>query len=307
VFASFSRLQESQAGRNAIGIVAMLAASLGYILNDACTKLVSERLPTSEIMFLRGLFATMLVIAVIAWTTGFAGVGALRSRVIAWRTIGELGATTLYLIALFNMPIANSTALLQVTPLMVTAASAIFFKDAVGWRRWSAVMIGFVGVLIIIRPGFAGFDAWSLVVIAATVFIVLRDLTTRLLPPHVPSVLVTAVTSISVMLLGATGATFESWKMPHIWELAYLAVAAVFVLVAYFSMIITMRIGDPSVSSPFRYSIAVYAIVIGFFVWGDVPDLPMIIGTLIIIATGVYTFRREARLAKSQDGRRGPP
>ena len=294
-FASSLKSRSPVSG-NAIGILAMLVASFGYIVNDTFAKVVSERLPTGEIIFIRGIFATLLILGVVLISTGGRMPGLPRSGAVVIRIAGEVCATILYLTALFNMPIANSTIILQVSPLMVTAASALFLAERVGWRRWSAVIAGFIGVVVIIRPGLAGFDAWSLVVIAAAVFIVVRDLATRLVPPSVSSLNVTLITSLSVTLLGAALAPIETWVMPSVMDVLFLAAAAVFILIAYFFMILTMRVGDPSVSSPFRYAIVVFAIGIGYVVWGDEPDLPMLLGTLIIVVTGVYTFRREARL-----------
>ncbi len=294
----YQRMQNSPAGRNIVSIVAMLMAMVGYVVNDAFAKLASERLPIGEIIFVRGLIATVLIALVLAATGQLRHAGNLRSGAVLLRIVGEVVATFLYLTALFQMPIANAIVILQAAPLMVTAASAVILNEIVGWRRWSAIAVGFFGVVLIVRPGFSGFDIWSLAALGAAVFIVIRDLATRLVPANVPSVLMTTVTSVAVTLVGASMAPFETWLVPTGGELVLLAAAAVFILIGYFFIILTMRVGEISVASPFRYSIVVYAIFLGYAIWGDIPDLPMVAGTLIIVATGVYTFHRE-RLAKS--------
>ena len=295
---AFRQLQATQAGRNTIGIFAMLVAGFGYIVNDAFSKLVSERLPTGEIIFFRGLIATLLISVVLLASGKYRDIGMLRAKALPIRMIGEVVATLLYLTALFNMPIGNSTVILQATPLLVTAGSALFLREHVGWRRWSAITVGFLGVVLIVRPGFAGFDAWALVALASVFFMVMRDLATRLLPAEIPSLLVTGFTSFSVMLLGVAMAPFETWMMPTAIELFFLFCAASFVLIGYFFIILTMRVGDVAVVSPFRYAIVVYAMVLGFLIWGDVPDLLTIIGTLVIVSTGLYTFYRERITAR---------
>lgn len=297
MLAFFHRMSDGSVGQNVIGIIAMLLAMIGYVVNDAFAKLAAERLPVGEIVFVRGLMATALIALVLVLSGRWREVGGMRSGAALLRIAGEVIATFLYLAALFRMPIANAIVILQTSPLMVTAASAIILKEYVGWRRWSAISVGFFGVLLIVRPGFSGFDIWSLAALGAAVLIVVRDLATRLVPADVPSVVVTTVTSAAVTLVGASLAPFETWFVPTGIELLLLAAAAVFILVAYFFMILTMRVGDISVAAPFRYSIVVYAIFIGYLVWGDIPDLPMVVGTFIIVATGVYTYRRE-RLAK---------
>ena len=164
---------------NRKGILLMMAAMAGFILNDTFVKLASEELPTGQIIFLRGVLATPLVL-LLAWRWGaFARLSALRDRFVAWRTVGEMGSTALYLTALFNMPLTNVTAILQIVPLITTAAAAIFLGERVGLRRWAAVSLGLLGVLVIVRPGLEGFNAWSLVALAAMGFIALRTSSKR--------------------------------------------------------------------------------------------------------------------------------
>ena len=155
------------ASDNRKAILLMVAAMAGFILNDTFIKVASEALPTGQVIFLRGLLATPLIL-LIAWRLGALGrLASLRNRFVGWRTVGEMGSTALYLTALFNMPLANATAILQIVPLLTTAAAAIFLGERVGVRRWSAVALGLLGVLLIIRPGLEGFNAWSLVALAA--------------------------------------------------------------------------------------------------------------------------------------------
>lgn len=283
---------------NLRGIFMMLLSNLLFLLNDALIKLASETLPTGQIIIVRGLMAFVVIGAFVVATGAHRRIDMIFDRLVFWRTVGEIGATLLYLYALFNMPIADVTAINQVVPLMTTAAAAILLREPVGWRRWTAIAIGFAGVMIIIRPGAQGFDGYALVALASMLFVTLRDLVTRRLAPAVPTVLVTAVASVAVSLSGLTFAVGEDWAMPNLREFALLATAAVLLLGGYVCVIVAMRVGEMGVVAPFRYVVILYAIAIGYLVWGDVPDIATLVGSAIVVATGIYTFQRERRRAR---------
>jgi S-adenosylmethionine uptake transporter len=280
---------------NRKGILLMIAAMAGFILNDTFIKVASDDLPTGQIIFLRGLLATPLIL-LLAWRFGALGrLPALRNRFVGWRTVGEMGSTALYLTALFNMPLANATAILQIVPLITTAAAAVFLRERVGPRRWSAVALGLLGVLLIIRPGLEGFNAWSLVALSAMVFIALRDLSSRLLPPEVPTLGVTLVAAVAVTFLGAGMGLAEVWQPLTPRLLALLAIAALFLTGGYALIIQAMRVGEISAVGPFRYTIMLWAIALQLAVFGEWPDLLTLAGTAVVVATGVYVFYRERR------------
>lgn len=283
---------------NGRGILVMMAAMAGFILNDMLVKLASETLPLSEIVVVRSFFVFLLLSGLIYFQSGFSAFSGLRERAVTVRIFGEIGATVLYLTALFRMPIANATAILQVLPLVVTAGSAMFLGERVGWRRWSAIACGLLGVLVIVRPGLAGFDSWSLVALSAVLFMALRDLATRRMSAGVSTFAVAWLTSIAVGILGLLLAPFEDWQPISVVSLMYLSGAAGFILLAYVFIIMAMRSGDIAVISPFRYSIVLWAILIGYLVWGDVPDILTQIGIMILVGTGIYTVVRERRLAR---------
>jgi drug/metabolite transporter (DMT)-like permease len=287
--------ETATASDNRRGILLMIAAMAGFILNDAFIKVASEDLPTGQIIFLRGLIATPLIVA-LAWRFGaLANLASLRHRSVVWRTVGEMGSTALYLTALFHLPLANATAILQIVPLITTAAAAIFLGERVGPRRWSAVVLGLVGVLLIVRPGLAGFNAWSLVALSAMGFIALRDLSSRLLPREVPTLGVTMVAAVAVTVLGAGLGLAEDWQPLSPRLLGLLAIAALFLTGGYALIIQAMRVGEISAVGPFRYTIMLWAVALQFVVFGSWPDWLTLAGTAIVVATGIYAFYRERR------------
>ena len=283
----------------------MMLSMAGFVLNDTLMKSLSADLPMFQAIFLRGVVATSLI-AGLAWYRRELwyrpGRGAV--KVMGLRVIGELGATVCFITALFNMPIANATAILQVMPLAVTLGAALFLGEAVGWRRFSAIFVGFVGVMLIVRPGAEGFTIYSVYALAAVVFLVLRDLTTRRLPIGVPSMFVAVISSIAIMTMGGIMSATASWQPVTLMQLATLALAAVFVLMGYLFGIMTMRVGDIGFISPFRYTILIWAILLGIVVFGDIPDAMTLLGSAIVVLTGLYTFYRERRLAAATPPRR---
>jgi drug/metabolite transporter (DMT)-like permease len=282
---------------NLTGIAAIVVCNFVFLLNDTMLKLTSERLPLGEIVFVRGLFAGALMSGVIVMFRLHRQIDKLAVWPVFWRTVGEVASALLYIVALFHMPIANMNAILQVVPLMITAAGALFLGETVGWRRWCAIAVGFLGVLVIVRPGLGGFDPWALLALASMLFITVRDVSTRMMHRGVHALLIAWVTSLTVGASGAVYGLSEAWRMPAVVDIARLAAASVLVVSGYLTAVQAMRHGDIAVVAPFRYTVVIWAMVVGFLVWGDVPDLPMLVGTAIIVASGIYTLYRERKAA----------
>ena len=282
---------------NLVAIGAMVTSQAVFTVNDALIKLAARELPGGQAIFIRGLFTIAFAIVLAMALGGFRTWPERKDwPLIGLRNIGEIGATLLYLTALFNMPIAEATAILQFLPLAMTAGAALFLNEPVGWRRWLATIVGLVGVLVIIRPGTASFNGWSLVALAAVAAIVLRDLVTRRIASRVPTVLLTFLTSLSVTAAASTLSFVETWRAPTTAALTMIGVAAFFLLAGYYTIIEAMRRGEVSVISPFRYSVILWAIVAGLVVFGERPDPWALVGTGIVMAAGLYTFFRERQL-----------
>jgi drug/metabolite transporter (DMT)-like permease len=284
---------------NARGALWMMASMAGFVLNDTLMKSVSGEVPLFQAIFVRGVIATGLI-ALLAW-----GRGALAHRprgpdrkLMVYRMAGEIGGTSLFLTALFNMPLANATAIIQAAPLSVTLAAALFLGHAVGWRRYTAIGVGFLGVLLIVRPGSEGFNAYSLAALASVLFITLRDVSTRGLSLAVPSLFVTVITSLAITVFAGAVTAFGDWQ-PVGWEVvARLGGAAVLLLLGYYAGIVSMRVGEIGFVSPFRYTNLLWALLLGFAVFGDVPEWLTVAGASIVAGTGLYTLHRERITAR---------
>jgi drug/metabolite transporter (DMT)-like permease len=277
----------------------MMASMAGFTCNDAFMKSVAGALPLFQAVFLRGLIATLLI-AGLAWSQGALRFRAGRRdrRLVGVRCVAEIGGTACFLTALFHMPIANASAILQSLPLAVTLGAALFLGEPVGWRRYVAIAIGFLGVLVIVRPGSEGFNAYALFAVAAIGFIVLRDLSTRRLTPDVPALGVVVVTSATLTHAALAAALATEWRPFDAGHLLRLAIAAVCILVGYLFGVMTMRIGEIGFVQPFRYTLLVWAILLGIVMFDEWPDLWMLVGSTIVVATGLFTFYRERALAR---------
>jgi drug/metabolite transporter (DMT)-like permease len=252
-----------------------------------------------EIIFVRGVLATLLIGSVLVALGLHRKLRLLRHRLVASRVIGELGGTFFFLLPLFHMPIGNVMVIFQAVPLTVTAGAALFFREAVGWRRWAAVVVGFLGVILVVRPGLSGFDAYGLFVLVSVIFVAFRDLATRAMPLAIPTLCLTFATAVAVTIMGGLMGLAEDWVTPSLKDIAQVGSASVFLTLGYVASILAMRHGDMSVTASFRYVGVVFAMASGFLVWGDVPDLPTIAGSIIIAAAGLYTLYREHKRARA--------
>ncbi|MBY3466657.1 DMT family transporter [Rhizobium laguerreae] len=294
--------------RNTEGAIYMSLAMAGFSASDALSKSVIAYMNAGQIMFLRGLFTSLLVY-LIAWR-----MGALRSwrivlePMIIFRIICEALAAVTYITALGMMPIANASAILQSLPLVVTFGAALFFGEPVGWRRWSAILVGLVGVMIIIRPGPEGFTAAALLCVAAVLTTAGRDLATRSISPEIPSLMITVITAISASFFGALLIpVLGGWQPVSANALGHLVFASVLVLVGYQSVILAMRIGEISFVAPFRYTSLIFSSLLGFLFFAEVPDSWTLVGAAIVIASGLYTFYREAKRRVSPIAQKSAP
>ncbi len=272
-----------------------------FTFNDACMKALSDELPLMQALFLRGM-ATSVLIYLVLRTTGRLDLRIPRRDrgLIALRTVAEIAAAYFFLTALFNMPFANVSAILQALPLTITLAGALFLGEAVGWRRLVAILVGFGGVMLIVRPGGEGFNVYSLYVLASVFAVALRDLSTRRLSAAVPSMTVALITAVAVGLAAGLASAVEGWAPVSGLAAVQLAGSAVFVMLGYFLSIMVMRVGEIGFVAPFRYTSLIVAIILGYAIFDEWPDTLTLVGAGIVVATGLFTLYREHQLVRSR-------
>ena len=288
------------ASENTLGILYMVAACSGFIVNDTFVKLASEGMSIPQVIVLRSAIALPLV-GWFCWRQRLVrNLFKTGDRFLWLRTLGEVGATATYLSALARLEIANATAIAQLVPLAVTGGAALVLGERVGVRRWSAIVIGFVAVVVIIRPGLSGFNAWSLMALVSVGFVVLRDISSRAMPTDIHPLTVTLVTITMLIPLGFFMLPFEPWRPITLLPLAYCAGSSVTLAAAYVLVVHAVRHGEIGYVAPFRYVLLVWALVIQVAVFAVSPDALTLVGSAVLVATGLYTVYRE-RTVKGVD------
>jgi drug/metabolite transporter (DMT)-like permease len=294
-----SHARRGAAHANRRAILAMIGAMACFIVNDALVKYASQTMPAAQLIFIRGVMASELVFAV-AWGMGTtARIAEIARGWVAVRAIVDAAGTMLFLVSLFHLPISTATAINMTSPLFITVLAAVFIGERVRAHLWLATAAGFVGVLLIIQPSADGFNGYALVCLLSAVFISLRDLLMRRVHAGVPSILVTFSTTASVTVLAGALSLVEGWGPAGAFDLGLLCIAAVFLSIAYFLIVTSTRRGDLSVSAPFRYTGLLFATVLGFIVWGDIPNALAWCGIALLVGSGIYVLRasRSARSA----------
>ena len=301
--------QHSDAAENRRGIVAMVVSMATFTLNDAFMKSVTQSLPLMQSIAIRGGLTIIALVILGRIIGGLTFRLPRRDRVmLAWRTVGEVGATFTFLTALMHMPLANLAAIMQAMPLAVTLAAAVFLAEPVGWRRMSAIAVGFAGVLFIVKPGTGGFDVWSLVALSSVAFVVLRDLSTRQFSAGLPTVLVALSAAVSVTAMGLLGMIINGGWVPVTGaELGKIAIASSALVLGYVCSVRAMRHGEVALIAPFRYTALLWAILFGWIGFRTLPDYWTWVGAALVVASGLFALWRQATSRRKVPAMRGLP
>jgi drug/metabolite transporter (DMT)-like permease len=283
---------------NARGILVMCAAMAAFVFNDTLMKAVTQDLPLMQAIAIRGVLATAFLVVFATVTGGLRWLPPGPDRgLLALRTLAEVGATVAFLAALVHMPLANLSAIMQALPLAVTLAAALVFGERIGWRRMTAIGVGFAGVLLIVRPGTEGFDGWSVVGLVSVAFVVVRDLATRGFSAALPTATAALAASVAVTAVGIGGVVLAGrWVPVPPVDALRLAGAATALFAGYLLVVKAMRMGDLGLVAPFRYTAFLWALVLGWLFFGDLPDALSALGAALILGSGLFAAWRERQL-----------
>ncbi|RUS58737.1 DMT family transporter [Pseudorhodobacter sp. E13] len=278
---------------NLRGSLMMIAAMAGFAVEDMFLKTAARQIPVGQILMIFGA-AGMVGFAILAKAQGARLLNpAILSAPILIRAVFEVMGRLFYTLAIALTPLSSASAILQATPLVVVAGAALVFGEKVGWRRWSAIMVGFVGVMVVLRPGLAGFTPLSVLAVLGMLGFAGRDLATRAAPKTLSN-LTLGVYGFAMMV--PTGAVLLAWTGGAVWPDAptsiALAAATLFGVAGYYALTAAMRVGEVSVVTPFRYTRLVFALILGALVFAERPDAATLIGSAIIVASGIYTLLR---------------
>ena len=278
----------------------MLVAMAGFTMEDLFMKKLSVNLSTGQILITLG-FGSSLVFALMAKSKGYKLTAKIFwSKGMLIRQFAEGIAAIAFITSLTLIPLSTVAAVFQATPLVITMGAALFLGEAVGWRRWLAIIVGLIGVLIIIRPGLNSFDPNVGYVLIAVLFVTVRDLITRKLPMNVPSTIVSFQAFASLIIAGGILIFLSDQKIVGLDknQIYFVLGGIIFGVIGYYCIVASTRIGEAGVVTPFRYSRLLFAIIIGFLFFNERPDFLTLLGASIVIMTGIYTVLRERYLAR---------
>jgi drug/metabolite transporter (DMT)-like permease len=272
---------------------AIAGAMASFAVNDTLMKLIAQRYPLGEVITVRGVIASLMVGAIMV---GAGQLGAVRfagNRLLLFRTALDGAAMVLFTSALIHMPLAELSAINLLSPLITTALAVIFFAEEVGWRRWTAIMVGFVGTLFIVKPTPAAFNAWALLGVVCAVGGASRDVVTRRLDIAIPTTLISLMAAAGSAIIGAIMGQFEEWLPMAAADVGMLTISATSVAIGYVLIVIAFRRVDVAAIAPFRYTLLIWAGICGYLAFGEVPDRFAIFGSMLIVGSGLYALHRE--------------
>lgn len=283
---------------NLRGALIMVLSMLGFAIEDMFIKLMGNVIPIGQIILFLGIGGAIGYGALMRVKGQALFEHAMLTRPILLRALGEIIGTLGFVSAIVLTPISSASAILQATPLVVTLGAALFLGDPVGWRRWSAVLVGLGGVILIIRPGLESFQALSLLALLGVFGLSLRDLATRRVPKSITSYQLSFLAFVALIPAGllymlGTGTSFE--PMTGL-QWVFMGSALCIGMVAYYGIVAAMRVGEISFVTPFRYTRLLFAMVVGIVIFSERPDMLTYVGATIIVASGIYTVWRERKV-----------
>lgn len=283
----------------------MILAMASFTAGDTMTKLMAGEVPVGQLILIRGMVATLIIVIVCIKQGVLIHAAQAFKRTIMARSLSDMAGTLFFITALMHMPIANLTAIMQAVPLLVIAFAALFLGEKVGLRRTLAILIGLTGVLLIVKPSPASFTFYDGLSLCLIVAVALRDIITRKLTIDVPTMIVALGNSVIVMLSGFALYPFEDWIVPAPRHLLLLFCGGIFLSIGYVAMVLTIRMGDIASTAIYRYTVVLFALISGVFVFGEMPDRWVFLGIALIVVSGIYALWREMKL--SYNARRQSP
>ncbi|MGB0114673.1 MAG: DMT family transporter [Ilumatobacteraceae bacterium] len=287
---------------NTLGAVFMIVGSIGYVTNDALIRAATEEgLDVYQALFLRGVAMSVLFAAIVQRRgdrlarTHFTGP-------LVGRVAAELAGTALFFAALVRLEFANAQTILLLVPFAVTLTAAIVLRERVTIGQYAAVVAGFGGVLLVVQPATEGFSIWSLAVVASAGFLTLREFATRRVPNAIPAPTIALITAMGLTVLTGAISAGTGWNTITLRAALLVLLACLCLVVGYIFTIQTVRVGDLSVSAPFRYTTLLGAVVLGSLLFDEIPDAVTIAGCLVIVTSGIYAIRLERRAGRGLAG-----
>jgi len=283
------------------GIAAMLGGTASFVVGDSFMKLVAEDLPPFEVLFLRGIAASLICAVLVILRGEWKAISGVRNGRALLRAAAETLSVLCYIVALARMPIADVIAIVQTAPLILILGAGFLLRERVGPARVVLVLLGFVGALMVAQPGASGISPAALLAFASALLIAARDLIGRGVPTRIPVTVVAFATNLMVMVgAAALSLSVETWTAPTNRHLAFLGAAGLFVTLGHAGLLLAYRLGRTTLIAPFFYSFALWAMVSGLVVWGALPNPLAFAGIALITVSGVAIVLLDQRGGRSR-------
>ncbi len=285
----------------------MVITTACFVASDTCIKLIGTTLPLAQVICLIGLVSSLFLLMVCGQQGILKGVPLFLTRTVLLRSLLDTMATFMFISALMHMPLANLSSVMQSVPLVVVAVGVIFLGEKAGLSRIAAVIAGFAGVLLIVKPSPQTISIYEFFAVGAVLVVAFRDLITKRIPAHVPLLVIALANAVFISVSGFGVGLAQGFKAVETWQLALLLGAGLMVTISYFFIVATVRLGDLSATAPFRYSEVVFAIIAGILVFGEYPDAVSYVGMALVIGAGLFAAHREATKARDAEAELMPP
>ena len=273
----------------------MVLGGLLLTINDAIQKWMTADFPTGQLLAMRALFM-MPAIAFFVWRAdGFGALKVADRRAQALRAGLVCASSFLFVGALSLMPLADAIAITFAGPLFVTALAPFLLRERVGLHRWAAVIAGFAGVIVMLRPSGSGAVQWvALLPLGVALCGAIRDIVTRHMHGTETTVGIMFYSTGAVLIVGLATAPV-AWAPMSLTHYGMFAANGLVLGAAYFFLVEALRHGEASLIAPYKYLTLIWAVIIGMALWGDLPDAPMIVGAALVVASGLYILHRELK------------
>jgi drug/metabolite transporter (DMT)-like permease len=279
----------------------MVITTACFVGGDTCIKLIGTTLPLGQVICLIGFVSTIFLLIVCGQQGILKSLPMIFTRLVLWRSLFDMLGSFMFVSALMHMPLANLSSVMQSVPLVVVVVAVIFLGEKAGLARSAAVIAGFVGVLLIVKPSAQTITIYECLAVGAVIVVAFRDLVTKRIPAHVPLLIIALANAIFISLGGFGVGMVQGFKNIEAWQWALLLGAGLFVTISYFFIVATVRLGELSATAPFRYSEVVFAIIAGILVFDEYPDTIAYLGMGLVIAAGLFAAHHEA--AQTQDAK----
>jgi drug/metabolite transporter (DMT)-like permease len=281
-----------------LGIFCMISCMFFFSINDGIIKYIlkiyNDTTILGEVIFIRGIFST-IILGLYLYYEKKLDFEVVTSKYLHARGLVESISAVFFFLGLMYLPFGELYSLLNLAPILITASGAFILSEKVGWRRWTAVILGFIGVMIVIKPHNLQFGYAFVYPLISAIFIAQRDTITRKYLEKFDSLQVVFITSLSVTIFFSFGMLINfqpiSFKI-----FIYILLSAIFVTIGYYFSVLTIKVANISSTSPFRYTIIIFGIILGYFIFNETPSINMIFGSILIISSGIFIILRQKKI-----------